>query len=152
MKWPWWLHWRNPGMDRHGRFRFLLGREPDPAQCVPPDIDSAAAKRAVDLVSEAFGVPAAQRHCLRPEDELLALYRSIHSLGGPDCLEFEMLHILIEQALGRPLAEAEWTGFRSVGDVARVFAGAQTPTPVMQQIPPHTGLLAWLGSLVRWRR
>ena len=129
MEWIWWLHWRNPGIDWRGRWRLLAGRDPDPVRCIPTGVAQAAAERAVGLVSDAFGVPAAQRYCLRPDDELLVLYRSVTPPGWPDCMEFETLYLFIERALGRPLAEAEWQGVRSVGDVTRLVAGSPDAEP-----------------------
>ncbi len=123
MTWPRWLTWRNPGIDWRGRLRCLRDREADPTLCVPPGVDPVAAERAVGLVSDAFGVPFAQRHCLRPDDDLLALYQSFTPPGWPDCMEFETLHLFVERALGRQLSDAEWQGVRSVGDVVRLVAG-----------------------------
>jgi hypothetical protein len=107
-----------------------MDRKPDPALCIPPGVDPVAAERALGLIVDGFGIPSIQRHCLRPDDELLALYRSFTPPGWPDCMEFETLHLFIERSLGRPLSEAEWQGVRSVGDVVRLVAGGPEAEPV----------------------
>jgi hypothetical protein len=122
---PLWLYWRNPGIDWRGRLRFLLGRDSDPKRCVPRGVDSATAGRALELIWESFAIPRGQRYCLRPDDELLTLYQSITPPGWPDCMQFETLHALLEQALGRSISVAELSGLRSIGDVVRLVASAQ---------------------------
>ncbi len=125
MKWPWWLHWRNPGFDRRGRIRFLLGREPDPTQCVPPGIAPDVAERALTLIRDAFVIPREQWHCLRPHDELLALHNSVTPPGWPDNMEFETLNWLLQKALGRQLDKAIWARIKTVEDVVRLVASGQ---------------------------
>jgi acyl carrier protein len=40
-------------------------------------------------------------------------------------MQFETLHALLEQALGRSISVAELSGLRSIGDVVRLVASAQ---------------------------
>jgi len=114
---------RNPGWDRHGRMRFLADRKPDRHSARLSGIDPAVADKALEIIWRAFDIPKSQRYCLRPHDDLLALYHSIYPPGWPDCMDFETLWLLLERALGRSLSRADRESATTVGGVMRLLAG-----------------------------
>jgi len=102
--------------------KFLAGREPDPESARLPGVDPAIADDALAMIWRAFGIPKAQRYCLRPDDNLLALYHSIYPSGWPDGMDFETLFFLVELALGRPLTEDDRRSTFTVGSLMRLLA------------------------------
>jgi hypothetical protein len=119
-----WFRWlflgRNPGYVR-GRLRFLLDREPDPDSTRLPGIDPIVSENALAIIWRAFPIPKSQHYCLRPDDKLLELYRSIYPPGWPDCLDFNCLKSDLERAIHRCLSDGELLAL-SVGDVMRLLS------------------------------
>lgn len=110
------------GYDRNGNAKYLLGRINDPAQCEVEGVPAAIRDEALALLCDSFDIPERQIYCLRPNDELMAIY---HSFVGPrswDGMEFERLGMAIDELAGTPLSEQEAHAVRTVEDVVRVVA------------------------------
>jgi hypothetical protein len=108
------------GYNWRGQMRYLLGREADPSLCQVSGFDSATVERALDAICGAFSIPLKQRYCLRPEDSLLEMYKSITWLA--DRMEFEILFLDLEQICGREIDLQEIKRIGTVGDVITFIA------------------------------
>src|SRR5205814_1808691 len=85
------------GYDRRGNAKYLLGRPSDPTACdvrgVPPDIRD----EALALLCNSFDIPERQMHCLRPQDQLWAIYRSFVGPRFCDDFQFERLGLSLDK-------------------------------------------------------
>lgn len=113
---------RYSGYDRRGNLKYLLGRAADPAMCdvsgVPPDVRD----EALALLCESFDIPEQQMHCLRPGDELMAIYRSIVGPRFWDDMELERTRMAIDELPGPKLTDEEAQAVATVADLVRVVA------------------------------
>ena len=57
--------------------RYLSEREADPTLCVVPGVAPEVCDRVLDVICEAFLIPDGQKYCLRPTDQLMAIYKSV---------------------------------------------------------------------------
>ena len=109
------------GYTWRGQMRYLVGRVPDPSACHGCEASSETVERALDIICESFAIPPAQRYCLRPADNLLAIYESITWLA--DDMEFERLFISLEDERGRPITLQEHKEIVTVADVIKFVGG-----------------------------
>jgi hypothetical protein len=118
-----WLHNRSfSGYDRDGNAKFLLGRSADPKACEMEGVPAEARDTALALLCEAFDIPQGQLYCLRPNDDLMALYASFVGPRSYDEMQFERLGIAIDELPGEALSASEAEVIRTVADVIRVVA------------------------------
>jgi hypothetical protein len=110
------------GYDRRGNAKCLLGRANDPAQCEIEGVSTADRDEALTLLCDSFDIPERQKYCLRPGDELMAIYRSFVGPRSWDEMEFERLETAINELPGAPLSEQESRAIKTVADVVRVVA------------------------------
>ena len=110
------------GYDRDGNAKYLLGRSNDPAQYEVDGVPAAIRDEALALLCDSFDIPECQKHCLRRDDELMAIY---HSFVGPrfwDDMEFERLWMALDELPGGKLSSEEFEAIKTVEDVVRAVA------------------------------
>jgi hypothetical protein len=110
------------GYDRDGNAKYLLGRANDSAQCEVDGVPAAIRDEALALLCDSFDIPERQMYCLRPDDELMAIYQSFVGPRSWDDMEFERLGMAIDELPGAPLSEQEAQAIKAVEDVVRVVA------------------------------
>ena len=87
------------GYDSAGDVKYLLGRASDPGLCVVPGVPAAVRDEALRIFCEDFDIPQRQMYCLRPDDELMAIYRSfvgrssLDELPGPEPTDEELASV-----------------------------------------------------------
>ena len=115
------------GYDRHGKLKYLSGRPDDPGvwSAHPRPVEPEQSEEALHLLCDAFDIPEDQKYCLRPEDDLMAIYGSIVGPRSWDDMEFERLWMNLDESLGRDLSKQEFESLSTVGDVVRLVAGRQ---------------------------
>lgn len=85
---------------------------------VPEDVRD----EALSLLCDSFDIPGRQMHCLRRDDELMAIY---HSFVGPrswDDFQFERLWFALEKLPGGKVGVEEFHRIKCVGDLIRFAA------------------------------
>ena len=110
--------------DGHGRLKYLLGRPNDATAWANAErsLGRDNVNTALRLVCQAFEIPESQMYCLRPDDDLLEIYRS---KVGPRCwdgFEFERLALDLDQLPGPRLPVQAVASLKTIGDLARLVA------------------------------
>ena len=80
----------------------------------------------MDVICEAFLIPDGQKHCLRPADELMAIYKSVNWSGRADSLEYATLLMALEDRFCIEITEDELLQIKTVADVAHVVSRKST--------------------------
>jgi hypothetical protein len=110
------------GYNRQGNAKYLLGRAADPTQCEVEGVPSEVRDEALNLLCESFDIPERQMYCLRPDDELMAIYRSFVGPRSWDDLEFERLWLELDDLPGGKVSTGEFHAISSVADLMRFVA------------------------------
>lgn len=110
------------GYDRRGNAKYLLGRVADATQCDLDGVLPQVRDEALTLLCDAFDIPQRQMHCLRCDDELMAIYRSFVGPRFWDDLEFERLGLSLDELPGPKMTTEEFLAMKTVGDVIRAVA------------------------------
>ncbi len=105
------------GYDRRGNAKYLLGRADEPAQCDLDGVPPAIRDEALLMLCDSFDIPERQMYCLRPDDELMAIYQSFIGPRYWDDMEFERLGMALEKLLGTEISQSEFESIRSVRDL-----------------------------------
>ena len=116
---------RYSAYDRQGDLKYLMDRASDPSLCRVEGIPARIRDEALKLICESFDIPSRQMFCLRPDDELMAIYRSLVGPRTWDELQFERLGIGID----RKLSDREFLALKTVEDVVRAIAAAKSNRP-----------------------
>src|SRR5687768_13823761 len=104
------------GYDRRGNAKYLLGRAVDPTQCDVEDVPPHIRDEALGLLCDSFDIPERQMHCLRRDDELMAIYRSFVGPRFWDDMEFERLGLSLDELPGPKMTTEEFIAIKTVGD------------------------------------
>ena len=123
----WWRSLTYSGCDWHGDAKYLAGRVADPAAIsvngVSPDVRDTALK----MFCECFGIPERQMHCLRRNDELMAIYQSMSGPKLCDQFEFERLCLAIDGLSNGEADRVDVSKLKTVEDVIREVADRLLP-------------------------
>lgn len=110
--------------------RYLRHRKADPSLCVVAGVDPAVRDQALDVICDAFLIPERQRYCLRPNDELMAIYKSPYRFPfcAGDALEFVTLVMNLEDLPGIDVSDEEFVAIKTVADVVHIVSRSR-PCP-----------------------
>ena len=110
--------------DGHGKLKFLLCRSSDVRAWLAesPPTAPETLEKALNLLCSSFDIPTSQRHCLRPDDDLMAIYKSKVGPRSCDSFEFERLVIELSGLPGPKLTHQDVSSLKTVGDVVRLAA------------------------------
>jgi hypothetical protein len=105
------------GYDWRGNAKYLLDRSTDAAQCDVPGVPDDVRDEALSTLCDSFDIPKRQMYCLRPHDELMAIYQSFVGPRYWDDLEFERLWMALDELPGEKLDVDAFQSIKSVGDL-----------------------------------
>lgn len=111
------------GIDRGGNAKYLLGRASDAAECDVDGVPPAVRDEALALLCDSFDIPEHQMHCLRRDDELMAIHRSFVGPRFWDDMEFVRLWMALDHLPGGALSAEQFEAIKTVEDVVRAVAG-----------------------------
>lgn len=114
------------GYDRSGRLKILVGRPAAPEAVSVAGVADTVRDEALQLLCDAFDIPAHQQYCLRLNDSLASLYQARIGPRWWDDMEFERLVLAFNELPGPELTTEQLQAITTVEDVIRLVAERRT--------------------------